>query len=224
MTLPENISPEFPSPPAPREGNGIKMMKALLTGSAKFISGINVRWVGCEPDVRQRVYFANHTCHLDAVVIWASLPPPIRALTRPVVAHDYWTGGRLRRYLADKVLCAVLIERKKSTVRENPLTAMINALGDHYSLIIFPEGDQQTGIDITPFKSGLFHLAKWRPDIEFVPVFIENLNRILPKGEILPMPLIGDISFGTPIKHEADEDKHAFLERAQAAVKALQQP
>jgi 1-acyl-sn-glycerol-3-phosphate acyltransferase len=215
---------ESPAPATHREGDGIKIIRALVAGLARFMSGVGVRWVGCEPDVRQRVYFANHTTHLDGVVIWASLPTPVRKLTRPVASLDFWTRGRVRRYLADKVLGAVLIAPKKPTIRNNPLTDMITALGDRQSLILFPEGDGQTGIDLAPFKSGLFHLAKWRPDVEFVPVLVENLNRIVPKGEILPVPLLGYISFGAPIRYEDGEEKTAFLERAQAAVKALQQP
>jgi 1-acyl-sn-glycerol-3-phosphate acyltransferase len=200
------------------------MTKAFVAALARFISGVNVRWIGCEPDVRQRVYFANNNTYFDPLIIWASLPPAVRELTRPVAARDYWTGGRLRRYLADKILSAVLIEGKKPTVRDNPLTDMINALGDRHSLIIFPEGDRPAEIEIAPFRSGLFHLAKWRPDVEFVPVLVENLNRIVPKGEILPLPLMGYVSFGAPVKYEGEEDKHTFLERAQAAVKALQLP
>jgi len=199
------------------------MIKALVAGLANLISGANVRWAGCEPSVRQRIYFANHTSNLDAVVIWASLPAPIRALTRPVAARDYWTGGRLRLYLANQVFCAVLIERKKPTVRDNPLTDMLNALGDRHSLIIFPEGGRQSGAEMAPFKAGLFHLAKNRPDVEFIPVLIENLNRILPKGEILPVPLLGSVSFGPPMILETGEERAAFLERAQGAVKALHQ-
>jgi len=198
------------------------MIKTLLVATAKLVSGANVRWVGCAPDVRQRVYFANHASNLDALVIWASLPPPVRDLTRPVAARDYWIKDPLRRHLANKILHAVLIERKKPTVRDNPLADMLAALGDRHSLIIFPEGGRQTSTELAPFKAGLFHLAKDRPDVEFVPVLIENLNRILPKGEFLPVPLLGSLSFGTPIKLEAGEGKTGFLERAQAAVKALQ--
>lgn len=197
------------------------MMKSLLAAIAKFISGASARWVGCMPDARQRVYFANHTSNLDALVIWASLQPTIRALTRPVAARDYWTKGRLRLYLANRVLDAVLIERKKPTAHDNPLTDMLNALGDRHSLIIFPEGGRQIGTELAPFKGGLFHLAKDRPDVELVPVLIENLNRILPKGEFLPVPLLGSVSFGAPMKLEAGEGKAQFLERAQAAVKSL---
>ena len=197
-------------------------MKALFAAMAKLISGANARWVGCEPNVRQRVYFANHTSNLDALVIWSALPPDVRALTRPVAARDYWIKGKLRLYLANKIFNAVLIERKKPTAHDNPLKDMLNALGDRHSLIIFPEGGRQTGTELAPFKGGLFHLAKDRPDVEFVPVLLENLNRVLPKGEFLPVPLMGSLSFGVPIKLEAGEDKTAFLERAQNAVKSLQ--
>lgn len=198
------------------------MMKALLAAIARLITGTNARWIGCAPDSRQRVYFANHTSNLDALVIWASLPPLLRDRTRPVAARDYWVKGKLRRYLANHVFNAVLIERKHPTPHDNPLADMLNALGDRNSLIIFPEGGRQTGTEMAPFKGGLFHLAKDRPDVELVPVLIENLNRILPKGEFLPVPLLGGVSFGAPMRLEAGEEKSAFLNRAQAAVKTLQ--
>ena len=197
-------------------------MKMLLAAIAKLITGASAHWVGCTPDIRQRVYFANHTSNLDALVIWASLPPPMRAVTRPVAARDYWIKGPVRRYLANRIFNAVLIERKKPTTHDNPLADMLAALGDRHSLIIFPEGGRQTGEEMAQFKGGLFHLAKDRPDVEFVPVLIENLNRILPKGEFLPVPLLGGVSFGMPMKLEAGEGKESFLTRAQAAVKALQ--
>lgn len=196
-------------------------MKWFFVSLTKVVTGAKARWVGCIPDIRQRVYFANHTSNLDALVVWSSLPPVIRALTRPVAARDYWTKGKLRLYLARKIFNAVLIERIQPTAHDNPLADMLNALGDRYSLIIFPEGGRQPGMEMAPFKSGLFHLARGKPDVELVPVLIENLNRILPKGEILPVPLLGGISFGPPLRLQPGEEKKAFLERAQNAIKAL---
>ena len=138
-----------------REMESKKLMKSLFAAIAKLISGANARWIGCVPDVRQRVYFANHTSNLDALVIWASLPPHVRDLTRPVAARDYWIKSKLRLYLANKIFNAVLIERKKPTAHDNPLTDMLNALGERHSLIIFPEGGRQTGAEMAPFKGGL---------------------------------------------------------------------
>lgn len=197
------------------------MIAPFLAATARLITGVRARWAGCAPDTRQRVYFANHSSNLDALVIWASLPEPVRVLARPVAARDYWSRGKIRPYLANHVLHAVLIERKKPTAHNNPLTDMLNALGDRNSLIIFPEGGRQLGTEMATFKGGLFHLAKDRPDVEFVPVLVENMNRILPKGEFLPVPLLGSVIFGAPIQLNRGEEKSAFLERAQESVHAL---
>ncbi len=190
---------------------------------AKMLSGATVRWVDCEPDICQRVYFANHTSHLDALVLWASLPKPIRALTRPVAAADYWRGGPVRRYMAS-VFNALLIDRKKIKVHNSPVDMMIREIGNQYSLIVFPEGGRNLSGEMQEFKSGLFHLARKRPDLELVPVHIDNLNRVMPKGEFLPVPLLSCISIGAPIFLESGENKTQFLTRAREAVLKMRPP
>ena len=194
------------------------MTAELIITLVKLISGANVRWQGCSPETRQRIYFANHTSHLDVAVLWSALPPEVRALTRPVAAKDYWIKGKLRPYLAAKVFNAVLIEREKISAHDNPIDHLVEALGQTHSLIIFPEGGRNLSGETGAFKSGIYHLAKRRPDVELVPVLIDNLNRILPKGEVLAVPLLSSISFGTPMRLLADESKKDFLERARSAV------
>jgi len=204
---------------------------SLLAAVARGISGVQVQWAGCEPDERQRIYFANHTSHLDFVVLWSALPSEIRAKTRPIAAKDYWEETPLRRYFAQNVFHAVLLERgvvaKARTpeeahfVRRHLLEEMDAALGKESSLILFPEGTRGTGEKMGPFRSGLYHLAMRRPDVELVPAYLENLNRILPKGEFLPVPMLSLLTFGKPIQAEPDEDKDAFLERAREAVASL---
>jgi len=196
------------------------MTADLMVFLAKLISGANARWLGGAPEPRQRIYFANHTSNLDALVLWAVLPPEVRALTRPVAARDYWNTG-VRRYLADKVFHAILIERKKPTAHDNPIGQILEAMGNDRSIIIFPEGGRFSGSEPMPFKSGLYHLAQKRPDVELIPVLMDNLNRILPKGEVLPVPLIGHVTFGAPIQLLPGETKPAFLERARAEVMRL---
>jgi 1-acyl-sn-glycerol-3-phosphate acyltransferase len=194
------------------------MMASCIAGLARLISGVQPRWIGCAPAPEQRIYFANHTSNLDAMVLWAVLPRELRERTRPVAARDYWTTNALRLYLAANVFNAVLIERKKVTAHDNPLTAMLDALSTTHSLIIFPEGGRNPGPEVGPFKSGLYHLAKDRRDVTLVPAYLENLNRILPKGEVLPVPILSRVTFGLPIKLEPTETKADFLVRAHAAV------
>ncbi len=199
------------------------MSGALLVVMIKLISGANVRWVGCQPEARQRIYFANHTSHLDAVVLWASLPADLRKRVRPVAARDYWAASKLRQHLATNVFHAVLIDRTKVTVKNNPIELMAEEMGEEFSLIIFPEGGRGSGEEIGAFKSGLYHLARQKPKAELIPVHIDNLNRILPKGEFLPVPMLSCISFGIPMSITATETKAAFLNRARDAVCNLKQ-
>ncbi len=199
------------------------MTRTLLAAIARFLSGASVRWIDCQPDTCQRVYFANHTSHLDPIVIWSSLPANVRALTRPVAAKDYWEKGWVRRYLATQVFDALLIDRKHIKVHQSPVDLMLKAMGDTHSVIIFPEGGRNTGAEIGEFKSGLFYMAKKRPDLELVPVHLDNMNRVLPRGEFLPVPLLSCITFGAPIWLEAGEPKADFLVRARDAVRRLKE-
>lgn len=187
---------------------------------AKMFSGFTVRWIDCQPDTCQRIYFANHTSHLDAVVLWSALPREIRALTRPVAAKDYWSGGWFKPHIA-KSFNALLIDRKEIKVHKSPIDSMIRQMGDIYSLIVFPEGSRSAGEEMSDFKSGLYYLGKKRPDLELVPVYMENLNRILPRGEVLPVPLLSCITIGSPIFLESGEPKIEFLRRARQSVLQL---
>lgn len=187
---------------------------------AKLVSGFTVRWQGSQPETCQRVYFANHTSHLDAVVLWSCLPKELRLLTRPVAAQDYWGGSGLRRFLA-KSFNAILIDRKQIKVHQSPVELMLREIGDVYSLIVFPEGSRAADGEMGEFKSGLYYLAKKRPDLELIPVYMDNLNRILPRGEFMPVPLLSSITIGSPIYLEAGESKTNFLDRASRSVKVL---
>jgi 1-acyl-sn-glycerol-3-phosphate acyltransferase len=209
----------------------IHPIASLLAAVARGISGVQVQWAGCEPDERQRIYFANHSSHLDFVVLWSALPSELRARTRPIAAKDYWQETPLRRYLTRNVFNAVFLERGNSNKARNTeeghfpgrhlIEELAEALGTENSLIFFPEGTRGSGEKVGPFRSGLYHLALRRPDVELVPAYLENLNRILPKGEYVPVPMLSLLTFGKPVHLEPEEDKEAFLERARAAVASL---
>jgi 1-acyl-sn-glycerol-3-phosphate acyltransferase len=145
--------------------------------------------------------------------------------TRPVAGADYWNASKLRRWLIHEVLRAVTIERTRVEGGPDPVAQMLEALEHDDSLILFPEGTRNTTDEILlPFRSGLFRVASARPDVECVPVWIANLNRVMPKGEFLPIPLLCTLTFGMPITITAGEEKDAFLDRARNALLALAPP
>lgn len=195
---------------------------SAVAGFARLLTGVRGDWQGCAPEVRQRVYFANHRSHADFVLIWTVLPAALRQVTRPVAAADYWLTGRLRTFMGQRVFKAVLIDRNPLTRRADAVATMTEALDQKCSLILFPEGTRNTSEEpLLPFKSGLYHLAKSRPDVQLVPVWIENLNRVMPKGEFVPIPLLCTVTVGAPMLIGPDEDKAAFLDRSRYALLAL---
>jgi len=200
------------------------MIAAALAAASRLVSGSTVHW-HCDPrDARQRIYFANHASHLDFIVIWSALPPALRASVRPVAGRDYWEKGAVRQYLADRVFHAVLIERAVAGSADSlsraraSIKRMADEMEDRYSLIVFPEGTRGVNGQLGPFKSGLYYLSRARPDVELVPVYLDNLNRILPKGEILPVPMLSRVVFGRPLAAGPNDDKHEFLTRARDAL------
>jgi 1-acyl-sn-glycerol-3-phosphate acyltransferase len=190
---------------------------ALLVGVVKLLVGAYARWIGTRPADTQRVYFANHTSHIDTLAIWSSLPRELRRHTRPIAARDYWGSG-LKKYLATRGFGALLIDRARENPDSDPLAPLRAALAEGESLIIFPEGTRGTSATPAKFRSGLFRLAGEFPAIELVPVYLDNLHRSLPKGALLPVPVVCTVRFGAPLARIDGEDKDAFCERARAAV------
>jgi len=200
-----------------------KLTAFLITAVARLVTGARALWLGCNAVPVQRLYYANHSSHGDFVLLWTCLPALLQQRTRPVAGKDYWHQSKLRRFLIDRVFNGVLVERSTPTEdKRNKLQPLLDALDTGDSLIIFPEGTRNlTDAPLLPFKSGIYHLSEARPDIEIVPVWISNLNRVMPKGRVLPLPLLCTLSFGEPLARIEGEDKELFLQRAQNALLAL---
>ncbi len=207
----------------------IEIAKIILIALVKLLVGAQARWVGAAPDPfdkpAQTIYFTNHTSHLDTLALWTALPAATRANTRQVAEKDYWGKGTIKRFIALKVLNAVLIEREVSrhgSIKNfDPLAPLLEALSQGDSLIIFPEGTRRAQAEPSDFKGGLYHLAEAFPNVKLIPVYLDTLHRSMPKGSILPVPLICTVRFGEVVYWQKDEHKKTFLSRAREAVLAL---
>ncbi len=191
-----------------------------LLGFVRLLTGAQARWHGSPPKAEQRIYFANHQSHADLVMIWAALPEELRAITRPIAARDYWTKSDFKRWITTAVFNAVYVDRERSG-EQDPLQPLIDALAAGDSLIIFPEGTRGNAPDPQPFKAGLYNLALKFPEVVLVPAWIANVQRVMPKGEVVPVPVLCSVTFGAPIRLEPGEERRAFLDRARDAVIAL---
>ena len=195
-------------------------MGLLLLGLVRALTGAQARWYGCPPKAEQRIYFANHQSHADLVLMWAALPQELRSITRPIAARDYWTASNFKRWITTAVFNAVYVERERKG-DEDPLQPLIDALTSGDSLILFPEGTRGHEEDPQPFKSGLYNLAQRFPGVVLVPAWIHNVQRVMPKGEVIPVPVLCSVTFGEPVALGQDEARADFLRRAREAVMAL---
>jgi 1-acyl-sn-glycerol-3-phosphate acyltransferase len=191
----------------------------LLAFVARLITGAQGHWKGSPPKAEQRIYFANHQSHFDWVLIWAALPHDLRAITRPIAARDYWTSSPLKHWITREIFNAVYVSRERSA-DEDPLEPLMEALRNGDSLVIFPEGTRGNKGEPAPFKAGLYHLAEAFPEVQLIPAWIDNVQRVMPKGEVVPVPILCSVTFGAPLALQPGEDKRAFLDRAREAVLA----
>ena len=189
---------------------------------ARLITGAQGHWHGAPPKAEQRIYFANHQSHFDWVLIWAALPHDLRAVTRPIAARDYWTKTPLRHWITREIFNSVYVSRERKE-DEDPLEPLMEALRHGDSLVIFPEGTRGHTGEPAPFKSGLYALAQAFPEVQLIPAWIDNVQRVMPKGEVVPVPILCTVVFGTPVSLQPDEERRAFLDRARAAVVALRE-
>ncbi len=192
----------------------------FLLGLVRVLTGAQARWYGCPPKAEQRIYFANHQSHADLVMIWAALPEELRSITRPIAAKDYWTRTKFRQWITTAVFNAVYVERERKA-DEDPLQPLAQALESGDSIILFPEGTRGHAEEPQPFKAGLYNLALRFPQVVLVPAWIDNIQRVMPKGEVVPVPVLCSVTFGAPVRLEPGEERRAFLDRARLAVIAL---
>lgn len=189
---------------------------------ARFIAAPRADWRGIDPVDRQRVYFANHVSNADMPMIWTVLPHALRRRTRPVAAADYWLRTPLRAFVGPEVFNCVLVDRERHDPTDDPMGRMLAALDEGSSLILFPEGNRNTTKELLlPFRAGLYNIGRARPDVDLVPTWVANLNQIMPKGEVIPLPLMCTVTFGAALHVAEGEGKDAFLSRARRALADL---
>ena len=197
-----------------------KWMALFLLGLIRLLTGAQARWVGCPPKAEQRIYFANHQSHADLLMIWAALPKELRHSTRAIAARDYWTKTPFKQWLTSAVFNVIYVSRER-TADEDPLEPLLDALAKGYSLILFPEGTRGHSGEPQAFKAGLYNLALKVPKAVLVPAWINNVQHVLPKGEVVPVPVLCSVTFGATMQLLPGEERRDFLERARNAVIAL---
>ena len=162
---------------------------------------------------------ANHNSHLDTMVLMALFPLRMLLKLRPVAAADYFLVNPVLAWFALEIVGIVPISRKGGSAHEDPLAGAEAALDEGAVLILFPEGTRGEPEKLSAFKAGVAHLAKRRPDVPVIPVFLHGLGKALPRGETLLVPFFCDVMVGESLKWEGD--RVSFMDALTRRMQAL---
>ena len=189
----------------------VRVAAAGLVGVCRLVTGVHPGATGA-PTLGARVYFANHSTHLDA-----------RSCGRPCRRGFARGRTRWRRATIRTIGAEGLAGHRGVRCRPGGAHGEPAPTGGRWSLCwprstgARPSSFSQrapvaTGPRFSPESPGLYSPGCYRPDLELVPVHLQNLNRVLPKGTVLPVPLLGGARFGTPLRLGDGETKAELLE------------
>ena len=186
---------------------------------AQFLTGADV--VGREhlPKTGPAIIAANHTSHVDTLLLLTVFPVRLMDRVRPVAAADYFLKGPLIGWFSRTFVGIVPVERGARR-QGDVLAPAREALARGDIVIIFPEGTRGRGDDsLAPLKAGVARLAAAFPQAPVIPVWIEGAGRVLPKGSVLPAPMNCTVLAGEPIRWTGE--RSAFMDGLRASLEAL---
>ncbi len=170
-------------------------MSWFLLGLIRVLTGAQARWYGCPPKAEQRIYFANHQSHADLVMIWAALPQELRAITRAIAARDYWTKSPFRK-MADHGRLQRRLRGPRAQLRPGPAGAIDRSAEQRRLHHPVPRGHARQRRGAAGLQGRLYNLALKFPQVVLVPAWINNVQRVMPKGEVVPVPVLCSVTFG----------------------------
>ena len=182
------------------------------------ILGMNVRHRERLPHGGPAIVAANHNSHLDTLVLITLFPLRNLPLLRPVAAQDYFFRNRFLKWFALNIIGIIPIQRA-GELAGHPLEPIEQALDRGEIVIYFPEGSRGDPERPTEFKSGVAHLARARPGVPVIPIYMHGLGKALPRGETLLVPFFCDVFVGEPLLWCGN--KQAFMQSLKDRMTAL---
>jgi len=170
---------------------------------------------------KQFILIANHNSHMDTMAIMSAIPSRYIHKVHPIAARDFFGGSLFKKILMRYLVNATLIQRDRDDPNNDPIDSMDKMLKKTRSLILFPEGSRGVPGVMAKFKKGLGYLIQRNPEINVIPVYLDNVYKTLPRGKNLILPYNCSIKFGDPIKFKSMEMDDILLSSEKAMQKLM---
>ena len=201
----------------------IAMLVAVARPIARFFTGADILGREHLPVKGPAIVAANHSSHVDTLLLLTMFPARTLDRVRPAAAADYFLKGPVMSWFSRNIIGIVPVERKKAGMGEDVLAPLRDALAAGDIVIIFPEGTRGDGEAMAQLKSGVARLAEAFPDAPVTPAWLQGAGRVLPKGALLPVPmnctvLVGEAMRWTGERETFMDDLRQRLETLKAAA------
>ena len=169
------------------------------------------------------IYIANHSSHLDSSALFGALPRRVRGKIAFAAAADrFYVKGR--KELKKQGWWFSLMWNMFPMKRGGGRASLGHAewlVDKGMSLVIFPEGSRSSHEKLARFRVGPALLAITK-DVPVVPLYLDGLRNIRPKGTKVITPGPVAVRIGVPLRFPPGTDPQAATKQLEAAVKALQ--
>ena len=162
---------------------------------------------------------ANHSSHLDAPLMFGSMPREKARYLAAGAAADYFFDVKWRKWLTALFFNAFPVDRAGSRTRPGVSKKLLD-LG--VPLLIFPEGGRSKDGTLGRFKAGAAALSM-SAGVPCVPVALVGASAAMPRGRNWPLPgrMPVTVVFGSPMRGLEGESADDFAKRLHDAVRDL---
>lgn len=169
------------------------------------------------------ILVANHTSHLDALVLSAVLSWRVRDRVFPIAAGDVFFETPLASAFAAGLLNALPMWRKRCG--PHALEQLRQRLIDEpCAYILFPEGTRSRDGSMVSFKPGLGMIVAGT-DVPVIPCHLTGCFEALPSDRRWPSPKAIEVRVGEPLRFADEPNTRTGWQRvatlAEARVRAL---
>jgi 1-acyl-sn-glycerol-3-phosphate acyltransferase len=145
------------------------------------------------------IVIANHSSHFDTPAVLAALPERIRSRIIIAAAADKFYASRKKRTWWYSLFHGTFPVARGGGVKQ--LEYPLSLLKRKWSLLIYPEGGRSKSGQVQRFKAGPTIMAM-QAHVPVIPLYIEGLRDVMPKGARKPQPASVQVRIGKPVSLE----------------------